>query len=233
MTDRPIAFSPAVMTALLREIAAPGTGKTQTRRVLRAADPSEDLAEGYRDVSPPYVAYGGACWEDDQTGAVYRFARSPGVGDRLWVREAWTTREGLDKTPPRDISPDQSIGYLVDGKGPWLGKYRPPMFMPRWASRITLTVTDVRVQRVQEISPEDAAAEGVDRRSRKVRQFWLFGADQERRDRLYLDACKWEFEELWDSLNESRGFGWQANPWVVAVTFTPAMGNIDQVELAS
>jgi hypothetical protein len=74
--------------------------------------------------------------------------------------------------------------------------------MPRWASRITLEITDVRVQRMQAISLEDIEAEGYPGRS-------------EPPDGPYL---KW-FSELWDAINEKRGFGWNANPWVWALTF--------------
>lgn len=88
--------------------------------------------------------------------------------------------------------------------------------MLRWASRLTLVVTDVRVQRVQEISEEDAIAEGV------------FESDVN----MYpeLGTAQHHFQDLWDSLNAKRGFGWSENPWVVATTFTVHKCNIDQME---
>ena len=80
--------------------------------------------------------------------------------------------------------------------------------MPRWASRITLEVTDVRVQRVQEISADDARAEGVELLAHKPGNAALSG-----------DECRKVFCELWDSLNNTHGYGWPENPWVWAVTF--------------
>ena len=90
--------------------------------------------------------------------------------------------------------------------------------MPRWASRLTLTVTDVRVQRVQDISEGDIAAEGIARG---------FSGGPHGEEGLYED-----FADLWDSLNAPRGYGWDANPWVAAYTFTVQRQNIDQMEPA-
>lgn len=80
-------------------------------------------------------------------------------------------------------------------------RWRPSIHMPRWASRLTLEVTGVRVERVQEISEADAAAEGV--------------------MPLQMDrgSCIPSYEGLWDSINVKRGFGWDANPWVWVVEF--------------
>lgn len=99
--------------------------------------------------------------------------------------------------------------------------------MPRWASRLTLTVTDVRVEPLQSISPVDALAEGVNPRSPKVRMFWLFGATQEERETIYLRACPWEYEDLWQALHDTPGQCWADNPDVVALTFTVEQRNID------
>jgi hypothetical protein len=89
--------------------------------------------------------------------------------------------------------------------------------MPKRASRLTLTVTDVRVQRVQEISEDDVKAEGV---RPEGPDLW---------DRVEMLA---RFAGLWDSLNAKRGFGWDVNPWVVAMTFTAERRNIDAREAA-
>ena len=83
-------------------------------------------------------------------------------------------------------------------------KWRPSIHMPRWASRITLRVTNVRVERVQEISEEDALAEGV------------YGDEAAPFDQATATMC---FEALWDSINAKRGYGWDANPWVWVVEF--------------
>jgi hypothetical protein len=108
---------------------------------------------------------------------------------------------------------------------PW----RPTIFMPRWASRLTLIVTDVRVQRLQDISEGDARAEGVEHRTvTKLNgsdpQKWWFGHENGRA------TAKSAFRDLWDSLNAKRSYGWDANPWVCAVTFTAHQRNIDHLE---
>jgi len=99
------------------------------------------------------------------------------IGDRLWVREAWRTADVLDDLPPRDLRKTEDatidrtpIRYEADGAthdfdetcDPAFGRLRPGMFMPRWASRLTLTVTDVRVQQLLDITEEDARAEGFE-----------------------------------------------------------------------
>ncbi|WP_287202590.1 hypothetical protein [Mesorhizobium sp.] len=232
MTDRPILFSGPMVRALLA-----GT-KTQTRRVLRAK-PGMTIPDATVDAGPA-------------SGGISRRLELPvdklkvpyAVGDRLYVRERvacgacaigkpshwapsfWRGEQGTPKNP-------NGLWYEADGLAPEnpiteRGRWVQGMHMPRWASRLTLIVTDVRVQRVQEISAEDARDEGVDRRSPMVRQMWLFGADKEARERIYLQACPWEYEVLWNKLNADRGFGWDLNPWVVAVTFTVERHNIDQ-----
>lgn len=86
--------------------------------------------------------------------------------------------------------------------------WNPSIFMPRWASRITLEITDVRVERVQEITEEDARAEGF------PGERWATGHGD------YSEIAPSEqFRELWDKLNASRGFGWDANPWVWVIEF--------------
>ena len=132
-------------------------------------------------------------------------------GDRLWVRETCLP------DPPRDGSWDdcmydgdqlyRNLSVIPENyrhpehviyRAAWTGddlRWLPSIHMPRWASRITLEVADVRVQRVQEISEGDCLAEGCGAKDRRV------------------------FAELWDSINAKRGFGWEANPWVWAITF--------------
>ena len=83
--------------------------------------------------------------------------------------------------------------------------------MPRWASRITLRITNVRVERVQEISEEDAQAEGF-----------------RREPAMPIDPRDW-FRVLWDSINAGRGYPWSANPWVWVVEFTSILENVDAV----
>ena len=216
MTDRPILFSGPMVRALL------DGRKTQTRRVLSSDKPNSlfngQWSDGY--VLDP----GNASWREQDV----RFH----VGDRLWVRESLVS-----------ASNDQGrrwYSYAADGKDVWpLTEWLkardsiPSIHMPRWASRMTLAVTDVRVQRLQEIGEEDAIAEGC-------RPFFDHENPREHVGpngtvhtmaplRGPLDA----FRNLWDSLNAERGFGWEANPWVCAIGFDVKRGNIDNLEASS
>ena len=139
------------------------------------------------------------------------------VRERLWVRETWfpdAPISGWDgdvawngcgrrisDVPEEYRSPKHCI-Y----KASWDGDltWKPSIHMPRWASRINLEITNVRVERVQDISVEDVIAEGV---STQLREH---------------DACvdlRGKFEALWNQINEQRGFGWDANPWVWVLDF--------------
>ena len=209
MTDRPILFSGPMVRALMEG------RKTQTRRVFVPPPPfdffddiSVELAAGV--ITPKYAP-----------------------GDRLWVREAWRTLHTSDCLAPRHLAEDPSkVTFEADShrRNPlWaFGKLRPGMFMPRWASRLTLHVTDLRVQRLQEISEADARAEGIEPREiRPVHDIdqpaetWWFGTENGRA------TAKSAFRDIWDSLNAERA-PWASNPWVVAVTFRPVLGNIDR-----
>ncbi|MEM9524049.1 MAG: hypothetical protein AAF982_08660, partial [Pseudomonadota bacterium] len=152
-------------------------------------------------------------------------------GDRLWVREAWQALYEFDHLKPSDISAGSDVLYNADRPDtPWDSRKRPSIFMPRWASRLTLTVTNVRVQRVREIGEEDAMAEGM---------FYERGGGQNRIVEGWYNGVKGRsfarshpsqsFRDLWNSLNAKRGFGWDANPWVVAITFKTHRCNIDQM----
>ncbi|MBN9272841.1 MAG: hypothetical protein J0J15_21885, partial [Mesorhizobium sp.] len=114
-------------------------------------------------------------------------------------------------------------GFDRSGNPGW----RPSIHLPRWASRLTLTVTDVRVQRLQDISEEDAQAEGCIKLKVTGRAAEFTGSQYLG---LHWPSCRAWYRDLWDSLNVARGFGWDANPWVVAVTFAVAHRNIDSAE---
>ena len=213
MTDRPILFSAAMIRAILREIEAPGTGKTQTRRVMNPQPKGISSANRVHSSCWDITPESNRCSVDFQAP---KFA----AGDRLWVREAWCLDAQLDHVAPSKCSPYEPRGYPAND---WIiepacmmiraGKLRPGIHMPRWASRLTLHVTDVRVQRLQDISEADARTEGPD-----------LCRDDGRLHATYRIA----FANLWDSLNEKRA-PWASNPWVVAVSFRPVLGNIDRV----
>lgn len=147
--------------------------KTQTRRVLL------DSTEHKGPYSTAYIEQ----WKDsDGWKTICPYGR---VGERLWVKEAVVTHASIP----------QVVGYVADGckRTEQWEKLRNVRYMPRWASRITLEITEVRVQRVQDIITEDAISEGC---------------------MSYLDFCS-----LWDSINRKRGYGWHVNPWVWVVSF--------------
>lgn len=239
MADLPILFSAPMVRALLREIEQPGSGKTQTRRVIKA-QPRGPLKEGDRvyPAIPGMYQVGDTIWPiDHHTNVV---SNKPGphpdwvtehvkiaVDDRLYVREAWCSDTRNDGIKPSEIATTEPIWFSADGAGfnitDWSirsSKNRPGMFLPRWASRITLIVTDVRVQRLQEISSGDAAAEGVEHDSDGWRDYQMPGTQ-------CCANARASFRTLWDSLNADRGYGWEANPWICAITFEPKRGNID------
>lgn len=236
MTARPILFSGPMVRALLEG------RKTQTRRVVTRStvevlgnrwgksSPWTGLRLGeawVRENSPisgapaPNLAVP-FCHPDDEPTptdecGIYRLTPIIEAGDLLYVREEYSFDHSWTGVPPRDVISLAPIWYWADGnptRGDWT-KPKPGMHMPRWASRLTLTVTDVRVQRLQDISEDDAKAEGM---SGEFCDYELYGQSK---------PYRYEFCGLWDSLNAARGYGWEANPWVVAVSFTVEHRNID------
>jgi hypothetical protein len=151
-------------------------------------------------------------------------------GDRLWVREAWRTLAEFDKHPPRELVETCPLRYEADkacsarGFTEGFGRYRPPMFMPRWASRGLDEVVSVRVERLRDISEADARAEGI--RAHTLApdptQGWMPS------DEVYswLDnpaPSQWSryprlaYGALWEAINGDGS--WAANPWVWRVEF--------------
>jgi hypothetical protein len=211
MTERPILFSAPMIRALLA-----GT-KTQTRRVVKP-QPQPNGGAGLSPVAPYKNSQGNWAWVLAATGhgsGGNLFACPYGQpGDRLWVREAWRTTgdDGrCDDMPPRDLQP-HSVWYEANGMAPrdeCTGKLRPSMFMPRWASRILLEVTGVRVERLQAISEADCWAEGIERSKESPTQASTIFSDYASPRTAYM--------HLWESINGPGS--WDANPWVWAVSF--------------
>ena len=133
------------------------------------------------------------------------------VGQRLWVRETWRAMAVDDELSPCEISSDYApiIQYKTTepcSQDIIMGQWRPSIFMPRWASRITLEVTGVKVERLQEITESDASAEGV----HIQKPYGVIGAN------LFISA----FQTLWDSIN-CKKYPWSSNPWVWVISFKP------------
>jgi hypothetical protein len=140
-------------------------------------------------------------------------------GDRLWVREAWHT-DTVDLEAARaqheDLMSPSPIFYRAEAgiRWPHAGwKWRPSIHMPRWASRITLEVTGVRVERAQEITWADIHAEGVECPTHDFPGGFCCGPCTDMRS---------AWATLWDSINAKRGYGWEKNPWIWVVEFKSA-----------
>lgn len=132
-------------------------------------------------------------------------------GDRLWVRETWRKTNWTDEPNRGEWRVFWRATEKEDSRNN--GLWRPSIHMPRWASRILLEVVSVRVERVQDISEEDARAEGVEWQNE--RPCWVNYLDRED----WSPTARDSFRTLWDSINAKRGYGWDANPWVWVVEF--------------
>lgn len=188
MKEIPILFSGEMVRAIL------DGRKTQTRRVIKLSNRS-------RHDEPPIY--------DSAIG--WRFKGGPNLqcpyghpGDRLWVRETWGVLHQGSFGRIKDAYVYRATDDGAVERRYRDFKWRPSIHMPRGISRITLEITGVRVQRVQEISVEDCIAEGLVTYARE------HDAKCDLQD---------QFIALWDSINSARGFGWEENPWVWVIEF--------------
>jgi len=190
---KPIIFSTPMVKAIL------DARKTQTRRVIKVDDDPENWKISIAGTSivrsEPYDV------------KLPRYA----AGDVLWVREAWCKNENPN-------SPNYGgYEYYADYEGAHcqsLIKWRSPIFMPREAARIFLRVTNVRVERLHDITENDARNEGVkDPYDYQEPSYY----DQPRVRGMEIN--KSAFAGLWDSLNAKRGYEWDTNPWVWVIEF--------------
>lgn len=242
MKERPVLFSVPMVRALLA-----GT-KTQTRRVVKVSASAKNM----RMVSAGLAGF-------DGFGVVTETVKCPygAPGDQLWVRETWCEVEPLSggRLEPGDhpaVRPDGEptlLWYRADGEIPPIDRlfdddfrWRPSIHMPRWASRLSLRITDVRVERLQDISEEDARAEGVS--GYEAPEEWhavreaasghleaiafpeqpskavikaLKLRDVRRYPASTVLTAKEAFERLWGSINGPES--WGANPYVWAISF--------------
>lgn len=196
MRERPMLFNGAMVRAILEG------RKTQTRRVAEEFEGKKDL---------------------DMILA--RFPRQKGCpygesGDRLWVRETWAEADRPDGTPVvaytaggctavgRDGArgPDVLLRNFAWDDTPHVDRWRPSIHMPRWACRLVLEITDVRIERLQDISDADALAEGI----QELNGRYTYNGG--------LHECRTaggSFCALW----ESTGADWDSNPWVWVISF--------------
>jgi len=211
MTDHPVLFSAEMVRAIL------AGRKTQTRRVIRNLQASAKLAT---------LHPGGVAVFDLGNGYAVVKKECPygWMPDRLWVRETWATDGNYDHIKPSDLGnhPHSGIIYrATEQYGDAYFKWRPSIHMPRWASRITLEVKAVRVERVQGISEKDAFSEGIGNLAYDdpISGLCMAGIGGG------CGACEncdpvGHFKMLWDTIYEKRGFGWSVNPWVWVVEFS-------------
>ena len=187
MSVRGIIFSKPMVLALQAGI------KTQTRRKLK--------------------------FQPGDQGALPSLSSCPygHPGDRLWVRESWRTLREFDDWQPGKMPPTAPLRYEADGqyRGPQFepGRLRQGLFMPRWGSRMELEITEVRLQKLQDITEPEAVAEGVQVvRNGVTKNDYL--ADEEDKDLLGAVDL---YRAVWESLH---GVGsWDQNPWIWVVTF--------------
>jgi len=209
MSERPILFSGKMVRAIL------DGRKTQTRRVIK---PQHIKLDGG---GHPYIDMG---HPDEWDGAgLRRDVRCPygQPGDRLWVRETWATPGNYDDIKPSELSAScfthADLAYrATEPYGDAYYRWRPSIFMPRWISRITLTVTSVRVQRVQNIVPMDCYAEGAYTAQDITNAYHGLRCWGQQ---LEIEFALQSFKQLWNSINAKRGSGWDTNPWVWVISF--------------
>jgi len=229
MKERPILFSAPMVRAILEG------RKTQTRREVKP----QPVANGYRysqslgilchcDYLPPDCL---VCGDDN----AQPFLDSPEIrcpygipGDRLYARETWAAPHAYDHLPPRLIPRDARIHYAAtEDRGGML--WRPSIHMTRFASRITLEITGIRVERLQEISEEDAKAEGLSAISKDGTLIKYGIADRDGlpgNDDHGWHWQEWErdprnaYHKLWEQINGAGSA--VADPWVWVVEFKRA-----------
>ncbi len=215
--ERPILFSAPMVRAIL------DGSKTQTRRVAK-----HPLAQAAVRINSYKGQSEFDCILPDGTGGIIQCPYGK-PGDRLWVREAWRTGKAADDRSGSELEGrGWPVFYEADNSVIWTGateggpgfttpgRYRHARFMPRWASRAVPEITDVRLQRLQEISEGDARAEGI-----------AYSDDYAVREHAHvgMDEGDWipnappipSFHGLWDTIHGSGA--WHANPRVWAITF--------------
>jgi hypothetical protein len=192
MKERPILFSGPMVRAILEG------RKTQTRRVMKPQPPEWVEKFGYTAFTPFGHISGRGLYKHRELAEKFFKLPYGQPCDRLWVRESFRVFNGGDGT--------SGIIYKADHQVPAEGIWKPSIYMPRWAARITLEIVKVRIERIQDISERDAESEGVTGIPRS-------------RELYPTDDFVYPFRSLWNSINEQRGFGWDKNPWVWVIEF--------------
>lgn len=192
MAEKPILFSTPMVQAIL------DGRKTQTRRIIKAP-----VMRNVRE--PDSVLFDGkACkfrWFGDDVIGGFEIKPKYQPGDILWIRETWSKDENGEYVYRTNYGTTED-----DSFPPSMFKWKPSIHMPREAARIFLRVTNVRVERIQEIAAQDAKEEGI-------HEPYIAS------ETGYETEMRGQFRDLWDSLNAKRGYGWDSNPWVWVISF--------------
>lgn len=201
MKERPILFNTEMVQAILEG------RKTQTRRAINLQPPKEyTFYEWVYMTLPTEQVYARF---QNKSGCLGMFTiKSPygKVGDKLWVRETWAMKEICPEYS--DEAWEEMILYkadYTDKNDIKLTKWKPSIFMPKKYCRIWLEIINIRVERVQDIDQKDAIKEGI-----KVLPDFK---------KNYGMNARGAFMDLWESINEKRGYGWNKNPWVWVIEF--------------
>lgn len=193
--ERPILFSAPMVRAIL------DGSKTQTRRIVK---PRNDLAFGV-----PLAAHELA---GEVNGGDFMNSPFGQPGDRLWVRETFCMDDNGHEEWP--IYKADGIALPVRPKGCGVSRWRPSIHMPRWASRLTLEITGVRIERLNSISAQDAIAEGIE----QVDELHGHPLWREYGNEPWNSSMpEYSFQTLWNSITGPSS--WDANPWVWVIEF--------------
>lgn len=190
MKETPIIFSSEMVSAIL------GRHKTQTRRVIKPTNETRWLVSPELEWADSYVT--------NPDNGLINYCPYGKKGDQIWVRETWRVNGNEHDYA---IASKDEVFYKVSEPWNTEPKWKPSIFMPRWASRIQLEVEGVRVERLQDISESDAMAEGV--------QYCLVPEHHG----CYGNEAICAFSDLWDQINAQRGYSWASNPWVWVIEF--------------
>ncbi len=215
MKETPILFSTAMVQAII------AGNKTQTRRIAKP-QPIIDVKSGYvldgKGIRSPFDIHN---WKEPYTDYFCKY----NVGDLLWVRETWAdvTSAFTDTNKLENIAfkSDNTVWICYDklhylellgDSGIYVKKWKPSIYMPKDAARIWLRITDIRVERLQDISEQSAAAEGIE----IVNNGTKYKCYRKKSNHMYESAVT-SFYSLWESINGKDS--WDANPWVWVVSF--------------
>jgi len=213
--------------------------KTMTRRIVKP-QPDFGCEVRYDGVNPKYLDehYWEMLKNGEPTEKYHSFTCPHGKpGDKLWVRETWAKYRAFGESVLADApfiykaDQDECDQYpcLIDGEVICVsnrGGWKPSIHMPKAAARIWLEIVSVKVERLQDITVEDAIKEGIKKEkfTPTGEECYYFYPCKDLRDDSYLDDPKTSFYSLWKSINSQDS--WDANPWVWVIDFNASIPSI-------